>query len=265
MEGINANANAGDASRWDWVGSPISARLVQDRQMVIGRLTAQVGKSRFASTPNTSIAARARRSTSKPSGCHNRGDDWIGLGNNAAPFQSPEATSTAGTRLLRRAVLRESGVWTMPATNKLLLEAGLHGVPLQPDLRSSAAGRHHQPDPGDASSRTPSTPATGSALRAAAELHAIAASRSWGWAVGKTDGWRASASYVTGAHNMKVGYQGNRLDQLDQDDRERHAARLPVQPGRAECGELLSPRRSAAARSRACTRSSSRTAGRAAG
>src|SRR5207244_12184906 len=39
---------------------------------------------------------------------------------------------------------------------------------------------------------------------------------SWGWAVGKTDGWRASASYVTGAHSMKVGYQGNRLDQLDQ-------------------------------------------------
>ena len=38
----------------------------------------------------------------------------------------------------------------------------------------------------------------------------------WGWAVGKTDGWQATASYVTGAHNLKVGYQGNRLDQLDQ-------------------------------------------------
>src|SRR4029453_18270309 len=39
---------------------------------------------------------------------------------------------------------------------------------------------------------------------------------SGGWAGGKTDGWQASASYVTGAHSMKVGYQGNRLDQLDQ-------------------------------------------------
>jgi len=37
-----------------------------------------------------------------------------------------------------------------------------------------------------------------------------------GWAVGKTDGWQANASYVTGAHSMKAGYQGNRLDQLDQ-------------------------------------------------
>ena len=41
MEGINANANAGNASRWDWVGAPIDARLVQDRQMIIGRVTGQ--------------------------------------------------------------------------------------------------------------------------------------------------------------------------------------------------------------------------------
>ena len=38
----------------------------------------------------------------------------------------------------------------------------------------------------------------------------------WGWAVGKTDGWQASAAYVTGSHSIKIGYQGNRLDQLDQ-------------------------------------------------
>src|SRR5207249_581923 len=48
MEGISANANAGDPSRWDWVGSPINARLVQDRQMIIGRLTAQLGTSRIS-------------------------------------------------------------------------------------------------------------------------------------------------------------------------------------------------------------------------
>src|SRR5262245_34399980 len=47
MEGINANANAGNAQRWDWVGSPISARLVQDRQMIIGRLTSQIGRHRI--------------------------------------------------------------------------------------------------------------------------------------------------------------------------------------------------------------------------
>ena len=32
VEGITANANAGNAARWDWVESPIDARLVQDRR-----------------------------------------------------------------------------------------------------------------------------------------------------------------------------------------------------------------------------------------
>ena len=53
-------------SRWDWVGSPIDARLVQDRQMIIGRLTGQSARTASASTPSTSIAARARRSRSRP-------------------------------------------------------------------------------------------------------------------------------------------------------------------------------------------------------
>src|SRR4029453_2628740 len=46
VEGINANANAGNPARWDWVGSPTDARLVQDRQMIIGRLTGQLAKNR---------------------------------------------------------------------------------------------------------------------------------------------------------------------------------------------------------------------------
>ena len=95
MEGIIANANAGNAARWDWVGSPISARLVQDRQMMIGRLTGQLGKSRFAYNYEYQHRCEGTPLKVDTQGCHNRGDDWIGLGNNAAPFQSPEATSTA--------------------------------------------------------------------------------------------------------------------------------------------------------------------------
>ena len=48
LEGITANANTGDRSRWDWVGSPVNARLVQDRQMFIGRLTGQLGRNRIS-------------------------------------------------------------------------------------------------------------------------------------------------------------------------------------------------------------------------
>ena len=46
--------------------------------------------------------------------------------------------------------------------------------------------------------------------------------------------WRASASYVTGSHEMKVGYQGAYIRVNWLVPRARLAAVLPVQPGRAE-------------------------------
>ena len=70
---------------------------------------------------------------------------------------------------------------------------------------------------------------------------------------------------MTGAHSMKVGYQGNRLDQLDQTIANQTAARLPLQPGRAERRQLPAARLRPSHASRTCTASSSRTAGRAAG
>src|SRR5687768_6383965 len=47
VEGITANANAGDATRWDWAPSDTNARLVQDRQMLISRFSGQAGRSRL--------------------------------------------------------------------------------------------------------------------------------------------------------------------------------------------------------------------------
>jgi hypothetical protein len=214
MEGITANANAGDASRWDWVGSQIGARLVQDRQMLIGRLTAQAGKSRF--TFNSEYQHRCEGTPLKVDtpGCHSRGSDWIGLGNNAAPFQSPEATSTAARGYFDAPYYLNQAAWTMPATSKLLLEAGyaafrynpLFGFP-PPDGITNLISVTEQSNAINTATGLQYAPQTNYTYRAVEQ---------WGWAVGRTDGWQASASYVTGAHNMKVGYQGNRLDQLDQ-------------------------------------------------
>ena len=82
LEGIVANANAGNAARWDWVGSPINARLVQDRQMIIGRVTGQAGKSRIQYNYEYQHRCEGTPLKVETPGCHNRGDDWIGLGNN---------------------------------------------------------------------------------------------------------------------------------------------------------------------------------------
>jgi hypothetical protein len=213
MEGINANANTGDATRWDWVGSPIAARLVQDRQMIIGRLTAQLGRSRFRFNSEYQHRCEGTPLKVETQGCHNRGQDWIGLGNNLAPFQSPEATSTAARGYFDVPFYLNQVSWTMAVNSKLLLEAGYTPFRYNPIFG--------HPSPDGITNLIPVTeqsnainPATG--LRFAPQAtYTYRGVQSWGWAVGKTDGWQATASYVTGAHIMKVGYQGNRLDQLD--------------------------------------------------
>src|SRR5262249_13481569 len=101
-----------------------------------------------------------------------------------------------------------------PVTTRLLLEAGYTAFRYNPIFGF--------PPPDGITNLIPVTeqsnatnPATG--LKYAPQTNYLYRGvESWGWAVGKTDGWQATASYVTGPHNMKVGYQGNRLDQLDQ-------------------------------------------------
>ena len=214
LEGINANANAGDASRWDWIGSPIPARLVQDRQMIIGRVTGQLGKSRFSFNSEYQHRCEGTPLSVDTSGCHNRSADWIGLGNNQAPFQSPEATSTAARGYFDVPFYLNQPSWTMAVNNKLLLEAGYTAFRYNPIFG-------HPPPDGITNliavneQSNAINPATGQRY-AAQPNYLYRGVESWGWAVGKTDGWQATASYVTGAHSMKVGYQGNRLDQLDQ-------------------------------------------------
>ncbi len=214
LEGITANANAGDASRWDWRGSPISARLVQDRQMAIGRVMGQMGKHRVRFNSEYQKRCEGTPLTVAGEGCHNRGDDWIGLGNNGAPFQSPEATSTAARGYFDVPFYLNQVSWTMTASPKLLIEAGYTPFRYNPIFG--------HPPPDGITNLIPVTeqsnvtnPATGVPYAPVAN-YTYRGVQQWGWAVGKTDGWQATASYVTGAHNMKLGYQGNRLDQLDQ-------------------------------------------------
>jgi Carboxypeptidase regulatory-like domain len=214
MEGITANANAGDASHWDWVGSPTNARLVQDRQMIIGRLTAQLGRHRFRFNSEYQHRCEGTPLKVDTDGCHSRGADWIGLGNNAAPFQSPEATSTAARGYFDVPFYLNQASWTMVANSKLLIEAGYTPFRYNPIFG--------HPPPDGITNVIPVTeqsnavnPATGQRF-APQPNYTYRAVQSWGWAVGKTDGWQTNLSYVTGAHSLKTGYQGNRLDQLDQ-------------------------------------------------
>src|SRR3954470_16697293 len=211
VEGIKANKYAGDFTHWDWAPSQTDARLLKDRQMMIGRLTAQAGKSRFQFNEEYQKRCEGTPLTVGSAGCHKRGDDWIGLGTTT---QSPEATSTAANGYFDVPYWLTQGSWNMPMTNKILLDATYTGFRYNPLFGFPA------PD-GDTSNimaieqSTTINPATGIQYAPTANYQ-YRSLDSWGWAVGKTDGYTGSMSYVTGAHSMKVGYQGYRQDQLDQ-------------------------------------------------
>jgi hypothetical protein len=215
QEGIQANANAGNPARWDWVGSPVNARLVQDRTMWIGRMTGQFGKHRVRVNSEYQHRCEGTPLTIGAEGCHARGEDWIGLGNNVGQQQSPEATSTAGRGYFDVPFYINQGTWTMTASNKLLLEAGYTAFRYQPIFG------HPAPD-GD-TSLIPVTEQSNAINPASGLRYAPVANyryrgvESWGPATASTDDALASASYVTGAHSAKFGYQYRRLDILDKD------------------------------------------------
>ena len=230
VEGITANANAGDAARWDWMPSPVNARLVQDRWMGIGRFAGQAGKSRIQVNYEFQRRCEGTPLKVETPGCHNRGKDWVGLGTTS---QAPEATGTAARGYFNWPFHLTQGQWTMPVSNQLLVDASAtwfrynpaFGFPppdgitnLIPVTEQSGAlrcvttaGVPVSPQPAGC---TPENQAT---LRWAPQAnYTYRALEQWGYAEGATNSYNAGASYVTGSHNMRIGYQYYWLRQLDE-------------------------------------------------
>jgi hypothetical protein len=227
VEGITANANAGDPSAWNWLSSPVNARLVQDRQMAITRFAGQLGRSRLQANYEYQKRCEGTPLRVDTQGCHNRGDDWVGLGTTT---QSPEATGTAARGYFEWPFHLSQGSWTMPVTNQLLFEANAtifrynpaFGFPppdgitnLIPVTEQSGALACTNANP---ALRHPACTAENAAtLRwAPSANYAYRGLEQWGYAEGATNSYNASTSYVTGSHNIRAGYQYYWLRQLDE-------------------------------------------------
>jgi hypothetical protein len=206
-EGIVANANAFDFSHWDWApDDSLTARRIEGRSMIIGRFTAQATeKNRFSFNHEYQLRCEGSPlKTETTTGCNTRGDDWIALGASGFVSSSPEAD----TGYFDLPYYVTQALWTAPMTNKLLLEAGYTRFSYY-----HAGGPGQLPPDGVfdqisvSEQSTAVNPATGLqyAPRANYNYRALA---TYNDNYGKSDLWRASASYVTGAHNMKIGYQG---------------------------------------------------------
>ena len=228
VEGVVANANAGNAARWDWMPSAVNSRSVKDRQMAITRIAGQAGKSRIQVNYEYQKRCEGTNLTVGGTACHKRGDDWVGLG---ATNQSPESTGTAGTGYFEWPFHLTQGQWTMPMTNKLLLEANMtifrynpaFGFPppdgitnMIPVTEQSTELRcvgatGNMSNPGCAEAADPST-----LQWAPSANYTYRGLEQWGYAEGATNSYNGSASYVTGSHNIKAGYQYYWLRQLDE-------------------------------------------------
>src|SRR5688572_11803881 len=207
VEGIVANANAGNLARWDWVrDDSLPARQSQGRAMYQMRAAAQITQKNrlsFSHEYQTRCeGAPLARETS--AGCHTRGSNWIA---SAGTTTSPEAA----TSYIDFPYWLTQALWTNPITNKILLEAGYSrlsyehaGGPgqLPPDGIFDIGVTEQSATANAAVGYTSPVPRANYAYRALSQY-----SDNWS----NPNHWRASASYVTGSHNMKVGYQGSFL------------------------------------------------------
>jgi hypothetical protein len=204
LEGVRWNANTFDLSRWDWVEDPsIEARRLEGRQMYIDRFAAQVtpkNRITFAHEYQHRCEGSPLKTTTSE-GCDSRDAGWVASSSTTA---SPEAS----TNYIDFPYTVTQVLWTNPLTNKILLEGGYSRL-----AYDHAGGPGQLPPDGifDISVTEQSTsinPETGLpyAPRANYQYRALSQyneNKSWPM------NWRASASYVTGAHNVKVGYQGS--------------------------------------------------------
>ena len=200
-----ANQFAGDPAHWDYLNDPsIENRNIQGRDIWTGRLTAQAtAKNRFTFSHEHQLRCEGSTLTTSASGaCRKRGSDWIALGSTTS---SPEAN----TGYFEFPYNVTQATWTSPLTSKVLLEAGYSRFAYQ------HAGGPGQLPPDGIFNLIPVTEQSAAANPAVGYANPVPRANftyrglgSYLDNYGNPNSWRASAAYVTGAHNLKVGYQG---------------------------------------------------------
>ena len=217
--GIFANKNAGDPTKWTYVPDfTRQGRIDQSRKIYSLRLTTQITPRNklmlfWDEQPQCSGAAWPGSPTTTRLHVEQgrldlrRQPEQRLLRSRARTRRRPATTATR-TRSVQQVK------YTSPATNKLLLEAGFGTYISQWGYDGAARQSDEESDP------RPGTVGADLRSSAATELRPRAPDcltvggnlkyRSSNWPTGYifAHTWNASASYVTGAHNMKFGYQG---------------------------------------------------------
>jgi len=195
VPGLYANANAGNPNAFTYVADPsVQSRSANSKLIGAMRLTNQLTPRNklgfyYDYQKNCSGSAFAKGGDQ----CRDRGDDWIALGA-IGGFGSNSAE--AGNQVWDDREKIVQATWSSPVTNRLLLEAGLSSFNSRWGLYPGAGA--DQSIPSITEFTGTGVPVPFFSYRSVAnplgndQQHNV---------------WRASASFITGAHNLKVGYQ----------------------------------------------------------
>ncbi len=200
--GMYGNKNAGDATKWNYEADPsLKARNAVSRTIVAMRLTAQITpRNKIGVFYDYQYACDGSAQIKDAGVCRSAGDGWTA---NGTATVSPEAASGAqgtqgGAFGFADSYQRVTqATYTSTVTNKLLLEAGW----------STYVSRWGWMEPPGAITNLVQVQEQASINGAPAGLIYRALDRNFNNWQSPTV-WRGSASYVTGAHSMKFGYQG---------------------------------------------------------
>jgi hypothetical protein len=195
------NAYAGDPTKWVWKseGTASEVRRALAKDIYAGRLTAAVGKSRVSFSQENQYRCDGSSLTTAGEGCRQRTGEWIGLGSATISPEAANGGFGAGAGYLANPYYVTQATWNMPRTSRLLLDAGFSRLSYMPTVTG-------QLPPDGIFDQIPVTEAAArDGHRANFTYRAVNTYRD-DWA--QANQFRAAASYVTGSHNMKVGYQG---------------------------------------------------------
>jgi hypothetical protein len=188
IPGAYANANAGNPSAWTYVANPaITNRNAGSQNIYNGRVTWQASqRNKFSFYEDYQGNCSQASYLASSGACRDAGSNWLATGSFGA-FQSPEAFTTYNPEPQNVA----QASWTSTLTSKLLLEAGF----------SSYVSRWGWMNP-------PGSLTNMTQVTQLAPFMQFRGLDDYFNNFQSPNVWRASASYVTGAHSLKVGYQG---------------------------------------------------------
>jgi hypothetical protein len=202
-EGIVANQFAGDPSHWDFApDSTIEPRDADGRKIVSLRLTGQLTqRNRLMFYQEYQKRCSGSSLGRDAEACRTAGDGWVAEGRTfGANTGAPE--SWPGYHDFPYNVTQAT--WTSPVSSKTLLEAGFSRF-------HYGYARFGMAPPDGLVDLIPVTEQTGRYGRPNLTYRGIFDPLDFAFNDNNATPytWRAAMSYVTGAHNMKVGYQGS--------------------------------------------------------